>query len=200
MSMNAANLPPIGATPPGTRARLIANAEAIVRKRGYAGFSYADLAEAVGIRKASIHHYFPTKEDLGAALVEAYRDRYENALAAIWEKSESGISRIEAYAGFYREGLRQGQGCLCGVMACERGVLPERLQDAIARFFKEHLSWLERVLDAGIRSGTVRRDLEPSKEARLVLVTLQGALMLGHLSGREEGFDATVAALLKSLA
>ena len=54
-----------------TRAELLIQAETLVRGRGYAGFSYADLAEAVGIRKASIHHHFPTKVDLGAALVAA---------------------------------------------------------------------------------------------------------------------------------
>jgi TetR/AcrR family transcriptional regulator, transcriptional repressor for nem operon len=182
-----------------TRGRLLAEAEALVRRRGYAGFSYSDLAEAVGISKASIHHHFPGKEDLGAALIESYRERYDAALKAICEESESGIARIEAYAGLYLEGLKQDQGCLCGVMAGECDILPERLRNEIRRFFEAHLAWLERVLDAGIRSGTVRPNLDPASQARLVLSSLQGALMLGHLSGEAEGFDAAVAALLKIL-
>ncbi|KFJ90149.1 TetR family transcriptional regulator, partial [Pseudomonas sp. 1-7] len=51
---------------------MIQTAENLMRTRGYTAFSYADLSEAVGIRKASIHHHFPTKEDLGAAIVEEY--------------------------------------------------------------------------------------------------------------------------------
>ena len=54
-----------------TRTELLIQAESLVRGRGWSGFSYADLAEAVGIRKASIHHHFRTKDDLGAALVDA---------------------------------------------------------------------------------------------------------------------------------
>ena len=37
-----------------TRATLIDDATTLVRRRGYAGFSYADLSEAVGIRKPSL--------------------------------------------------------------------------------------------------------------------------------------------------
>ena len=59
----------------GTREALIRTAEQLMRTRGYSAFSYADLSESVGIRKASIHHHFPTKEDLGKALVEEYIER-----------------------------------------------------------------------------------------------------------------------------
>jgi hypothetical protein len=84
-------------------------------------------------------------------------------------------------------------------MACERDILPTRLREAIARFFQAQHLWLQRVLEAGIGSGMVRQDLDPAIQASLVLSALQGALMVWHLFGEADGFDATVAALLKSL-
>jgi TetR/AcrR family transcriptional repressor of nem operon len=51
-------------------------AQEAIQKRGYNAFSYADLAEAVGIRKASIHHYFPSKADLGLAVIRRYRESF----------------------------------------------------------------------------------------------------------------------------
>ena len=159
-----------GAARADTHARLLAEAEALVRTRGYAGFSYADLGQAVGIRKASIHHHFSAKEDLGAALIESYRKRYDAALRAICEATESGAERIEAYARLYVVGLEQDKGCLCGVMACERDILPRRLQEGIASFFEEHLAWLEQVLAAGIKNGTVLQDLEPDSKATIARV------------------------------
>ena len=47
-----------------TQDRLVEIGETLMRQRGYGGFSYADLALKAGIRKASIHHHFPTKDDL----------------------------------------------------------------------------------------------------------------------------------------
>ncbi|HUZ91175.1 MAG TPA: TetR/AcrR family transcriptional regulator [Methylocella sp.] len=182
-----------------TRDRLLAEAEFLVRTRGYSGFSYADLAKSIGISKASIHHHFPGKEDLGAALISAYKKRYDAALAAIWEESPSGITRIAAYARLYLEGLRQDQGCLCGVMACERDILPQGLRDAIARFFEEHLIWLQGVLVAGAENGTIRRGIDPAVQAKLILSALEGMLMLGRLFGEKSGFDAAIDALGKTL-
>lgn len=183
-----------------TRARLISAAEVMVRQRGYAGFSYADLAEAIGIRKASIHYYFPAKEDLGAALIASYHERYDAALAIIWRDCDCAIARVDAYAKLYRNGLSEDQGCLCGVLACERDILPERLREGIALFFDAHRSWLTRVIEAGIAAGDIRQDLDPAGQAHLVLCALQGALAVGRLVRSMEGFDATLSALLASCA
>jgi TetR/AcrR family transcriptional regulator, transcriptional repressor for nem operon len=182
-----------------TRGHLLAEAEFLVRTRGYSGFSYADLAKAVGISKASIHHHFPAKEDLGAALIGSYKERYDNALAAIWAESASGNAKIAAYARLYLDGLRQDQGCLCGVMACERDILPQRLREGIRRFFESHLVWLERVLEAGIENGTIRQRIDPVAQAKLILSALEGVLMLGRLFDEKAGFDAAADTLAKSL-
>ena len=63
-----------------TRTSLLDSAEQAVRQRGYNGFSYADLAREIGIRKASIHHHFPTKADLGLALIERYNQNFFSKL------------------------------------------------------------------------------------------------------------------------
>ena len=66
----------------------------MLRSRGYAAFSYADLEKMVGIRKASIHHYFPKKEDLGVEIVETYINRS----AVDFEKIDH-VSMINIYSG-----------------------------------------------------------------------------------------------------
>src|SRR5277367_4454289 len=128
---------------PDTRAQILTEAEAVVRRVGYAGFSYADLAESVGIRKPSIHHHFPTKEDLGAAIVAAYTERFSEELARIDAGNDGVVERLRAYSSLYRQGLASGQGCLCGVLASEVAVLPERVQVGVRQFFGLNLRWLE---------------------------------------------------------
>jgi TetR/AcrR family transcriptional regulator, transcriptional repressor for nem operon len=84
-------------------------------------------------------------------------------------------------------------------MACERDILPQGLRDAIARFFEEHLIWLQHVLEAGIENGTIRRGIDPAVQAKLILSALEGMLMLGRLFGEKSGFDAAIDALGKTL-
>jgi TetR/AcrR family transcriptional repressor of nem operon len=182
-----------------TRAQLISEAELLVRKRGYSGFSYAHLAEAVGVRKASIHHHFPTKTDLALTLVGAYEARYDEALDTILEMTPNGVARVEAYATLYLEGLEKGLGCLCAVLAVEMDTLPSQLRDGVTRFFVKHIKWLETVLANGIADGTIRPDVDPPSYARMIISSLEGALMMERLLGSGEGFQRTIAALKSSL-
>ncbi|SDN02447.1 transcriptional regulator, TetR family [Methylobacterium phyllostachyos] len=182
-----------------TRAELLIQAETLVRGRGYAGFSYADLAAAVGIRKASIHHHFPSKVDLGAALVAAYAARYEAALAAIRADVADGPGRIEAYGRLYLGGVEQGLGCLCAALAIEGDALPERLRRDIAAFFADHLVWLETVLREGQADSSVRAGTDPGGLARYVIATLEGALLMERLFASPDAFRGTLAVLVGGL-
>ncbi|GJD43882.1 Transcriptional regulator AcuR [Methylobacterium cerastii] len=182
-----------------TRTELLIQAETLVRGRGWSGFSYADLAEAVGIRKASIHHHFRTKDDLGAALVAAYGERYDAALAEILSAHPAGIDRIAAYGRLYLGGVEQGLGCLCAALATEGDALPERLRADVVAFFARHVSWLEQVFRDGAADGSIRPDLDPATHARLVVATLEGALLLERLLGGPDAFAGTLTALTERL-
>ena len=182
-----------------TRTELLVQAEMLVRSRGFAGFSYADLAAAVGLSKASIHHHFPTKVDLGAALVAAYDARYSAAMAAIRAETADGPGRIVAYGRHYLGGVEQGLGCLCAALAIEGEALPERLRHDIAAFFRRHLDWLETVLREGVADGTLRPGLDPALHARSILATLEGALLMERLFASPASFGDTLGALVDGL-
>jgi len=77
-----------------TADRVLDIAEALVQTRGYNAFSYADISRAVGVRKASLHHHYPTKADLGLALVSRYHAAFMGALSEI----EGDASRESAAA------------------------------------------------------------------------------------------------------
>jgi TetR/AcrR family transcriptional repressor of nem operon len=182
-----------------TRSCLIESATTLVRQRGYSAFSYADLAAAVGIRKPSIHHHFPSKGDLAAAVVATHIETFSGRLDDIAARIADPLKRIEAYAGLYRESFDAGQGCLCGVLASELNVLPAAAQAEVRRFFALNLAWLERTLAAAHAAGRLRRDVQAGREARTVLSTLQGALCLALTLQDARGFDAAVAGLLAGL-
>lgn len=61
--------------------RIMDHAQLLVQMVGYNGFSYADIAQKLGIRKATIHYYFPTKSGLCAGLLRRYRKRFREKVA-----------------------------------------------------------------------------------------------------------------------
>ena len=183
-----------------TRAALLAEAEILIRSRGYSGFSYADLSAVVGIRKASIHHHFPTKIDLVTSLLAAYGLRYAAGLDAILASSTDGIVRIDAYARFYLQGVERGLGCLCAALAAELETLPTSLRADLAAFFEAHVGWIEQVLRAGQANGTITSTIDPVPCARMVIATLEGALMMERVAAGPSGFKGIVDALRTALA
>ena len=61
----------------GTVDRILDVVQTLIQTRGFNAISYRDVAEAIGIRKASIHYHFPSKMDLGQAVIARYRERLE---------------------------------------------------------------------------------------------------------------------------
>lgn len=161
-----------------TRDLLLKEAEALMRTRGYAAFSYADLSERVGIRKASIHHHFPSKEALGQALIDSYLENFDAALAAVLAEETSAEARLSRYAGFFVASMADGMMPLCGALSAEAFVLPNSLQSRVHRFFDMHLEWLEKVVGDGIEAGELRAGTAPRRIATLILSTMEGASLV----------------------
>jgi TetR/AcrR family transcriptional repressor of nem operon len=180
-----------------TRDRLINQAVGIVRKSGYAGFSYADLSNAVGMAKASIHHHFPSKGDLGVAMVESYRQSFARQLAEIRDRETECAKRLALYSDLYRAGLEDGRGCLCGVLAAEFPDLPRPVQTALQAFFEDNTEWLEAVLEERRNpSDGERRKISARQLAQMVLATLQGAMLMARAQNNVAVFDAAAGAAI----
>ena len=183
-----------------TRTQILSEAEALIRGRGYAGVSYADLAAVVGIRKASIHHHFPTKADLALALLSAYDARYDEAMAGILAGTDDGLARIRAYAGLYAGGVEKGLGCLCAAFAAELEMLPRDLRSALSAFFTKHIAWIETVLAGGLADGTIGASVRPEAYARMIVAALEGSLMMERTLDGTIGFAGMFAAIEDALA
>ena len=84
-----------------TSDEILASALTLIMSGGYNGFSYADIAGVVGIRKASIHHHFPSKVDLVRTLVKQYRKDAEVGMAALEQGVQDPLELLKAYAGHW---------------------------------------------------------------------------------------------------
>lgn len=164
-----------GMTAMGTREALVCAAENLMRSKGYAAFSYADLVETVGIKKASIHHHFPTKEDLGVAIVEAYIDRVRIDFERIEQVHQHLEGRLKAFFLAFSASSEGGLLPLCGALAAEMAALPLGLQRLTHHFFDLQLKWLTKILDMGVVNGEIPATPGTRQKAFQLLSALEGA-------------------------
>ncbi|HWC30982.1 MAG TPA: TetR/AcrR family transcriptional regulator, partial [Dehalococcoidia bacterium] len=96
-----------------TASRVLDAAESLLQRRGFNGFSYADVAVGLGITTASLHYHFSGKAALGTALIRRYAERFFAALDAIELRHAGASARLHAYADLYHNVLREERLCLC---------------------------------------------------------------------------------------
>ena len=101
-----------------TQNLLLSEAERLVRTRGFDAMSFADLATAADIRKASVHYHFPTKADLAAKMIARYRAQVAEDLTAVWYEKYDADAFVNAwdvanYVSDYLTSEAGNESCEC---------------------------------------------------------------------------------------
>jgi TetR/AcrR family transcriptional repressor of nem operon len=182
-----------------TPTRILDVAEQLAQKRGFNGFSYADIASKVGITTASLHYHYPSKAALGRALIDRYARRFATELAAIDGRLPDVPSRLGAYADLYASVLAEGRFCLCGMLAAEYDTLPNPMRDAVVEFFDQNEAWLVRELELGRDKGQLTFAGSAADEARLIVSGLEGAMLVARPYRDVTRFQSAADQLLMSL-
>ena len=164
-----------------TRDRILDIAQRLIQSRGYNAFSFSDLAKELGVRTASIHYHFPTKADLGVALLRRYRQRFRQELAWIASNGGDSVSHLAQFAALFERTFKtNSQLCLCGMLGAEVTSLPKQVAAEVERFFSETELWLANVLTSGKRARRVAFSGSPRTQARMLIALLEGAMVVAR--------------------
>ena len=187
------------AAAPDTAQRILDIAERLVQTRGFNGFSYADIAGALALTKASLHYHFPTKAELGTRLIARYEHGFLEVLGEIDRTAADPRQKLARYAKIYADVLRNNRMCLCGMLAAEYATLPRPMKDEMRHFFDENERWLVAVLEEGRRTGTLKFSGSSLDVARALVGSLEGAMMLARSYGDLARFETVADRLLAEL-
>src|ERR1700753_4115024 len=101
---------------------------------GFGGFSFREIAADVGINSSSVHYYFPTKDDLAAAVIHRWAEYTSEFIdrelakdpdpVRVWTKAFRGTAFSDAHM------------CPCTVLGASSGDLPEQAAAEVKRFFR----------------------------------------------------------------
>ncbi len=167
--------------------------QALVQQHGYHGFSFRDVARAVGIKSASVHYHFPTKELLGATLARRYTDTVLAHLGDPGDPNSDPDVLIGRFVGVFRTVLEDdGLMCLCGMLGAETRTLPDQVAAESRRFFRLTGAWLATVLrrrDVGLSQA------QADALALRTIATLEGSMVVSRALDDLSAFDRIVANL-----
>ncbi|MBW6503196.1 TetR/AcrR family transcriptional regulator [bacterium] len=167
-----------------TRERVLAGATEIFHRQGFSGTSIHDLIRETGVKKGNLYHYFSSKEEMGLEVLTRARDDFfrflENSLQG--DTSSARLANHFAAIVRYHESRNLVGGCLFGNTALEMSDRNETYRDVIHSVFEEWRRRIREVLESAVRSGEVRKDLDPDAMARHIVATVEGGIMVARAS------------------
>jgi len=177
-----------------TRERLIVTAMKLFWEKGYGSTSVADLLHAAGVNSGSLYHFFPGKQDLLLAVLEAYRSGIgEMLLAPAWKGVADPIGRVFALLERYRQGIVRTEclyACPIGSLALEIHEPDPAVRQALAANFK---AWTDAVEACLVAAGPrLPKALDRRELARFVLTAMEGGVMQARTHRDVKYFDSSV--------
>jgi TetR/AcrR family transcriptional repressor of nem operon len=184
-----------------TSDEILASARNLIMSGGYNGFSYADISEVVGIRKASIHHHFPSKVDLVRELVKQYREDGQATVTVLEQNVPDALDILKVYANHWAKCIEDASRpyCVCALLASELPSLPPEVAKEVTAFFGFISSWLTSIMERGSREGALNLTSEPHVEAETFLATVYGAMLSARAYGKPDVFPMILEPALNRL-
>ncbi|WP_337022524.1 MULTISPECIES: TetR/AcrR family transcriptional regulator [unclassified Pantoea] len=151
----------------------------LLTKGGYKSFSYADIADVIQIRKASIHHHFPSKADLIRTVVIQYREEALAGMSALDQQLNDPVAEVKAYVDYWSRCINDGSSpfCICVMLAVELPNLPDEVAIEVKGHFQDLSDWLTSLLQKGQNKGIFQLTDTPSVEAKSFMATVHGAML-----------------------
>jgi len=132
-----------------TRTKILDVAEDLVQRVGLNAMSYKDIGEAVGIRRASIHHHFPKKANLVDGLLDRCAVSYGDNYQRIVDGSGQAPDKLRELAAVFADGLNNNKLCLIGSISADRNTLQDSSCHILQSTIKNTISIFAAVFEQG---------------------------------------------------
>jgi len=169
-----------------TKQQLVELSANLLRSKGFDGFSYLDLARELGISKASVHHHFPKKQDLGLALCDWAHDWLIQGLNHFDAKANSDWNRLERYvqAGI-KYTLTDQKMCPLSAFYSDLHKLSDPMRLSIKKIGQIEIDWIAGVIQSGQDSGEFVEQKDNYAMAALFVFSCKGSLISARLHGQD---------------
>ncbi len=173
MSRSSAKLP--------IRQKLLDQGVALIMEHGYHGTGLQTILQSTGVPKGSFYHYFASKEDFSAEVIQHYIAPFIARLDLAMQ--QPGVDARQALRAYFRdlsvEAARRDfrGGCLLGNLMGEIGETSEKCRSALHLAVSGYRDRIADALRRGQQEGVFRPDLPAETMADLLVNQWQGALL-----------------------
>ena len=163
---------------------IIKLADNLIRGKGYNAFSFYEVSDKVGIKTASIHYHFPTKSDLGVAVIELHIKNLNSLIGC--SKSKSPLEKLEYFFSIYADIQKESNVCLVGSLATDFNTLDQKVQHKLKALSALILDWVSGFLEEGRSKNLFDFEGEPRSKALMIISNMLAIVQLSRLTSDKD--------------
>ncbi|WP_328529931.1 TetR/AcrR family transcriptional regulator [Nocardioides sp. NBC_00368] len=178
------------------RERLVAAGTELFSERAYSSVGVAEIAARAGVQKGSFYYFFPSKEALALAVIDAHWVWQRGEWTAILARPGTALERLrgifDATAQMQTSALRGTgavTGCLFGNLALEVSSINPSLQTRLQEIFEEQVQIIAEHLTAAVDDGEIEL-VDARMAAKSIVAQLEGLVLFAKLFNDPGELDA----------
>jgi TetR/AcrR family transcriptional repressor of nem operon len=169
-----------------TREKILANTEALLLERGFAGTSIDEILAVTGITKGAFFYHFKSKADLARALVERYATRdyelFQQFSTRADQLSDDPLQSMLIFLKLFEEFVENlnapPAGCVFASYLYENQQFDQSIKDFIAQGFQDWMAIYEKRIERILEKYPPRTEVNPAELAEMIASIIEGGLIL----------------------
>lgn len=169
-----------------TKERILDTAEELVLELGFASTSIDRVLEGSGITKGAFFYHFPSKAELGRALVERYAARDDEILESTMARAErlapDPLGQLVVFLGLCEEHAESitgpNPGCLFASYVYEAQLFDDEVKTIISSQFLRWRKAIRSKLDQIVATHPPARDIDLDELADLFSTVFEGGFVM----------------------
>ena len=167
-----------------TRQRLIDSARELIYSRSYADVGVAAICEHAGVRKGSFYHFFPSKQELTLAVLDAsFLEMKQELLDRAFAPDRPPLARLErfldmawAFQKQMKEATGHMPGCPFGNLGAELSTRDEAIRRKVDAVFASLRTGIRDLLTEAVQAGDMEA-VDIDATAAAMLAYFEGVLL-----------------------
>ena len=179
-----------------TRQALVWCGTELLTERGFQVTGIEEILKRVGVPKGSFYHFFKSKDEFGAAVIENYVAFYARKMDRIFNNSSNTpLARLREFVHNARHGMTKfdfRRGCLIGNLGQELASLDNEFREQLEAVL---VSWEERVaacLEEAVAVGEIAPGSDAQALSKFFWIGWEGAILRSKLTRSLEPIDRFV--------
>ncbi|MEM7759596.1 MAG: TetR/AcrR family transcriptional regulator [Cyanobacteria bacterium P01_A01_bin.40] len=169
-----------------TRERILANAEELILRQGFAGTSIDNILTATEITKGAFFYHFKNKAELARVLVERYATRdwemFAQFLRRADELSDDPLQSMLIFLKLFEEfidGLNEPlAGCVFASYIYESEQFDEGIKQFIAEEFKKWVKFYQRRIELILKKYPPKIEVDAGELAETIMCIIEGGFIM----------------------